>query len=103
TLAAYPAGDLGTSSACDYACETGPRAYRAARLQVTVSTQQVAVTVPPLPQAVRLRVRLATRPAAVAAPDRLPELPDRAAFETAARGWRWEDGLLWVKLPPSTG
>jgi alpha-glucosidase (family GH31 glycosyl hydrolase) len=101
TLALYPGDDPEPVSSCDYAYETGPRDYALTAVQAAVNASTVSLTVPPLPQAVRVRVRLTSRPGAVLAPDPLPEVPDRAAFQAAARGWCWERGLLWVKLPPA--
>jgi alpha-glucosidase (family GH31 glycosyl hydrolase) len=122
TLAAYPGGGPDTNATCDYYYETGPRAYRFASLRVSVapSTPEpsadpratdaptarapdlqgsiVTVSAPPLPQPLLLRVRLARRPEGVLAPASLPEIADATAFRTAGSGWRWENGLLWVKL-----
>jgi alpha-glucosidase (family GH31 glycosyl hydrolase) len=122
TLAAYPAGEPDARAACDYCYETAPRSYASASLRVTVvpptaeqsadyrsatppesrisgpGSRIVTVSAPPLPQPLLLRVHLAARPKAVLAPVSLPEIADAAAFRDATAGWRWENGLLWVKL-----
>jgi hypothetical protein len=57
------------------------------------------MAVPPLPQPIIARVCLVERPSVVLAPGPLPEAPDTAAFAAATTAWRWQEGVLWVKLP----
>mgnify|MGYP001204061642 CR=1 FL=1 len=104
TLAAYLPDQPAASAACDYSYETGPLSYASATLRVTLQPKSKIVTLsaPPLPQPLRLRLRLAVRPAAVLAPAPLPEIADAAAFRAATAGWRWDNGLLSVKLPAAS-